>query len=106
MWRTFSVFSKTTNSLIAVASMPISAQAAFGSAMKRALKRRIDPRAGDQLGAVRRRARFLIVDLALNIFLGDHALFDQQIANRVDPFGMMTQFVLRMLVTMFVASAE
>jgi hypothetical protein len=38
MWRTFSVFSRTTNSLIAVASMPSSSQAALGSAMKRALK--------------------------------------------------------------------
>ena len=33
------------------------------------LESRIEPRAGDELGAVGRRARFLIVDLALNVLL-------------------------------------
>jgi hypothetical protein len=38
MWRTFSVFSKTTKSLMLAASIAISAQAVLGSPTRRALK--------------------------------------------------------------------
>ena len=49
---------------------------------------------------VRRRARFLILDLALNVFFGEHTLLDKQIADRVNPFRVMAQLMFRMFVAM------
>src|SRR5262245_14988052 len=74
----------------------------FGIGDEASLKLRIDPRAGNHLGAVGRRARLLVLDLLLNIFLRDDALFDEQIAYRVDSLGVMAQLIFRMFVAMCV----
>src|SRR5215831_10848056 len=100
MWRTFSVFSSTTNSLMLVASIPISAQAALGSPIRRALKAGSIQATSDKLGAVGRRPGFLVFDLRLNILIGDKALFKQKVTDRINSFGVVAQFVLRMIVTM------
>src|SRR6266511_3484730 len=72
----------------------------FGIRDETSFKSRIDPRVSDELRTVRRRARFLIFDLALNVLFGEHTLLDKQIADRVNPFRVMAQLMLRMLVAM------
>ena len=77
MWRTFSVFSKTTNSLIAVASIADLGAGRFRIGDQTRFERGVDPGARDDLRAVGRCARFLILDLALNILFSDHTFLNQ-----------------------------
>ena len=46
---------------------------------------------------------FLVFDLALNVFLGDDALVDQQFAHGINPFGVVTQFMLGVVMSVVVA---
>src|SRR5581483_8320097 len=70
----------------------------FGVGDEARLETRIDPGAGDQFGAVGGSARFLVIDLALDVLLGGRGLIEKKIADRVDALGLMAELVLRMLV--------
>ena len=79
----FRLFSTVRNSASVPMSMPSSARAARVSASRRFLKSGIDPGAGDHLGAQRRRAAVHEVDLGGDLLRRQHALLDQQRADRL-----------------------